>query len=697
MQNKFIKSDRLVILSILLLIILSVYFIFLYKLQIIEGDAYSERSANSLASLQTVEAARGSIMDRYGRSLVTNSQSYNIVLNETELFNQDDPNRAILNLVNFVRVRGTSYIDELPITSEPPFTYTEMTNGQKTALKAYLKDKDLDENTSAVELLSYMRTRYKIDNNYSAEEMRTIAGIRYEINVRYAAGSGTNQYIFVEDADKDLITALLENDYPGVSVQTTYTRNYSTKNAAHLLGYIGAMNAEEYATYRASGYSMNAKVGKEGAEKAYESYLHGSDGLATITTTKEGAVTGTIYTTEPEPGNNIYLTIDLAFQEELEKILENGVQRLKEEVAENAARKGLEVSDENGNRVTGGAVVVVDVDTGEPLGMASYPSFDLTQLKKNYQKLSTEKDAPMFNRATMGTYAPGSTFKPCTAIAALSEGIIDLNSTIVCNGIFEKYASAGYAPECWIWSSYHLVHGGDNVVGAIRDSCNIFFYTMGDRLGIDRLDKYAWGFGLGRATGIELPESEGVMANPEDHPGGPDKWYAGDSVQAAIGQSDSLFTPLQLAEYCATVADNGKRHTASMLKSVRSFDLTNTIYQRQADVLNTIDSDSESWEAVHEGMHLVGADPSGSAYDTFGDYWVSVACKTGTAQTGAANNGVFICYAPFDKPQVAVAVVIEHAGAGASVAPIAKDVLDAYFNLAKSAESTSENEKQVLK
>ena len=187
------------------------------------------------------------------------------------------------------------------------------------------------------------------------------------------------------------------------------------------------------------------------------------------------------------------------------------------------------------------------------------------------------------------------------------------------------------------------------------------------------------------------------MANPEDHPGGPDKWYAGDSVQAAIGQSDSLFTPLQLAEYCATVADNGKRHTASMLKSVRSFDLTNTIYQRQADVLNTVDSDSENWEAVHEGMRLVGADPSGSAYDTFGDYWVSVACKTGTAQTGAANNGVFICYAPFDKPQVAVAVVIEHAGAGASVAPIAKDVLDAYFNLAKSAESTSENEKQVLK
>jgi penicillin-binding protein 2 len=303
----------------------------------------------------------------------------------------------------------------------------------------------------------------------------------------------------------------------------------------------------------------------------------------------------------------------------------------------------------------------------------------------------------MFNRATMGTYAPGSTFKPCTAIAALSEGIIDLNSTIVCNGIFEKYASAGYAPECWIWSSYKLVHGGDNVIGAIRDSCNIFFYTMGDRLGIDRLDKYAWGFGLGKETGIELPESVGVMANPEDHPGGPDKWYAGDSVQAAIGQSDSLFTPLQLAEYCATVADNGKRHTASMLKSVRSFDLTNTIYQRQADVLNTVESDQENWDAVHEGMRLVGADPSGSAYDTFGDYWMSVACKTGTAQTGAANNGVFICYAPFDKPQVAVAVVIEHAGAGASVAPIAKDVLDAYFNLAKSAESSSENEKQVLK
>ena len=694
MENKYIKTDRLVILSILLLIILCIYFIFLYKLQIIEGEAYSEKSANSLASLQTVEAARGNIMDRYGRSLVTNSQSYNIVLNETELFNQDDPNAAILNLVNYVRSRGEEYIDELPITTSPPFTYTEMTNGQKTALKAYLKDKDLDENTSAVELLSYMRTRYKIDNNYSAEDMRTIAGIRYEINVRYASGSGTNQYIFVEDADKDLITALLENNYPGVSVQTTYTRNYSTKSAAHLLGYIGAMNAEEYSTYRSMGYSMNAKVGKDGAEKAYETYLHGSDGLATITTTKEGAVTGRIYTTEPEPGNHIYLTIDLAFQEEIEKILEAGVESLRKEVAENAASKGIEVSDENGNRVTGGALVVVDVDTGEPLAVASYPTYDLTQLKKNYQKLSTEKDAPLFNRATMGTYAPGSTFKPCTAIAALSEGVIDINSTIVCNGIFEKYASAGYAPECWIWSSYKLVHGGDNVVGAIRDSCNIFFYTMGDRLGIDKLYKYATGFGLGVATGVELPESTGNMANPDTHNG---EWYAGDSVQAAIGQSDSLFTPLQLAEYCATVADNGHRHTASMLKSVRSYDMTNTVYQRQADVLNTVESDAENWEAVHEGMRLVGADPSGSAYDTFGDYWVSVACKTGTAQTGAANNGVFICYAPFDKPEVAIAVVIEHAGAGASVAPIARNALDAYFNLAKSAESSSEHEKTVLK
>ena len=692
-MKKSVKPDRLIILSALLLLIVCIYFVFLYKLQIIEGDEYSTASANSVGSIQTVEAARGNILDRYGKLLVYNQQSYNLTLNESKLFDEDDPNAEILRLVNFVKAQGDEYVDTLPITSSPPFEYTDMTSSQKTALNAYLDDKGLDSNTTAVELLSYMRSRYDINNNYSSEDMRTIAGIRYEINVRYADNAGLGTYIFVENADQDLIAALLENDFPEVNVTTTYERIINTTSAPHILGYTGLMTAEEYQTYKANNYSMNAQVGKTGVEKGLESYLHGTDGQVTITTREDGTITDTIYNVEPEPGDNVYLTLDIQLQEAVEKALGEGVEELADTVASNLVAKGEDPEDDS-KRVTGGAAVVVQVDTGEPLAIASYPTYDLTTIKQDYSKLVADEDAPLFNRATMGTYAPGSTFKPCTAIAALTEGIIDSNSTVVCNGVFTKYASTGYEPVCWIWSSYNLCHGGENVVTAIRDSCNIFFYTMGDELGIDKLGKYGYAFGLGSSTGIEIDESVGNMANKKTHKTlTGDDWYAGDNVQAAIGQSDNLFTPLQLAEYCATVANGGNRHTASLLKAARTYDYSSTTYDREATVLSSIESATENWENVREGMRLVAADPSGSAYDTFGTYWCSVGCKTGTAQTGSSsNNGCFICFAPFDDPQIAVAVVVEHAGAGADIAPIAKAILDAYFDeqaLSNEAEKTN--------
>jgi len=698
-MNKIIKSDRLVVLSALLVILLCVYFVFLYKLQIIEGADYSEKSANSLASVQTVTAARGNILDRYGRVLVTNQPSYNITIDTTELFDEKDPNAVILQLVNFVKDQGASYTDTLPITTSPPFEYTDMTDSQKSTLKAYLKAKNLDESTSAVELMSYMRTRYKIDNNYSAEDTRTIAGLRYELNVRYVDNSGTAPYVFVEDASMSLITALLENKLPAVTVETSYVRKYTTPYAAHILGNIGLINPDEYKDYKTQGYSMNALVGKDGAEKAFESYLHGTDGTATVTSTAEGAVTSTVYTKEPEPGDNVYLTLDLSLQEASEQALATGIEKLQAEAEANAKNTGTEISDKNNNRIVGGAVAVVNVKTGEPLAIASYPTFDLSTLRENIAKLSADKDAPMYDRALLGTYAPGSTFKPCTAIAALSEGVINTNTTIVCNGIYKKYADIGYSPVCWIYSQYKLTHGPENVITAIRDSCNIFFYTLGDSLRIDKMDKYAKGFGLGESTGIELAENTGNMSSKATHKElkGVD-WYNGDDVQAAIGQADSVFTPLQMAEYCAAIANGGNRHTASLLKMVRSYDYSGTVFQRQNEVLSTVESDETNWKAVQEGMYLVANDPNGSAYSTFGGYSHKVAAKTGTAQTGAdiTANGMFICYAPFDDPQIAIAIAVDHAGAGKSLGPIAKDILDAYFS-SQSAQDNTEEELTILK
>jgi len=693
--KKTIDPSRVVILAVLLLIILSIYFVFLYKLQVVEGDNYLEKSENSVATLQTVTAARGNILDRYGRVLVSNNPSYNILINENELFNeQDDPNATIIQLTSFITARGGTFTDTLPITKEPPFEYTEMTSAQESCLKAYLKDKKLDEDIKAVELMSYMRKRYNIDDSYTAAQTRIIAGIRYEINSRYSANFNTASYVFVENASKDLVTSILEAKLPVVSVETSFVREYSTTFAAQLLGYTGAITSSEYESYQSQGYSMNAKVGKDGVEKAFESYLHGTDGQARVTATSEGTVTNMTYTKDPVPGNNVYLTIDLSLQEAAEKALASGIESLRITRAEDAAKDGIEISDENGNRITGGAVCVVDVDTGEPLAIASYPTFDLSTMAENFAELAKDKDAPMYNRALMGTYAPGSTFKPCTAIAGLSEGVISTTTEITCSGVFTKYADAGYAPVCWIYSSLRLNHGNDNVTEAIRDSCNIFFYTVGDELGIDRLGKYAKEFGLGQSTGIELSEKTGNLASKETHEG---TWYSGDNVQAAIGQSDHLFTPLQLSEYCAAVANSGTRHTASILKMVRSYDYSETIYQREAEVLSTIEANAVSWNAVHEGMRLVASDPDGSAYSTFGYYQIPVGAKTGTSQIGAgSNNGAFICYAPYDNPKIAIAVIVEHAGAGASLAPIAKDILDAYFGAQTALENT-ENELELLK
>jgi len=700
-MNKPIKTDRLTVLSALLLILLCVYFVFLYKLQIIEGDAYLEKSANSLSSIEQVTAARGNILDRYGRVLVSNQPSYNITINEHQLFYEtDDPNAQILALTAMVTASGAAYTDTLPITRTPPFAYTDMTDSQKSMLTAYFKDKGLDENTTAVELLSYMRTRYEIDNNYSAADMRTIAGVRYEINARYSKDYNTADYIFVKDADMNLITAMLEKGMKGVNIQTTYVRKYSTAYAAHLLGYTGMIFSEEYKKYQSLNYSMNALVGKDGAELAFESYLHGTDGTATITTTADGTVTDTVYTKEPSPGDQVYLTIDETLQESAENALAKGIEELKTEKAADDAKNGT-TTDENdkNNQITGGAAVVVDVKTGEPLAIASWPTYDLSTLSENFEKLKNDDTKPMFDRALMGAYAPGSTFKPCTAIAALTEGKINTSTTIVCNGVFTKYADTGFAPKCWIYSSYGLTHGAENVTTAIRDSCNIFFYTVGDELGIDKLDKYAAEFGLGESTGIELAETKGNMANPETHKKlqGVD-WYNGDTVTAAIGQSDSLFTPLQIAEYCATVANGGTRYTASILKTVRTYDYGTTVYTRDNEVLSTVDSPDYNWKAVQQGMYLVANHPNGTAYATFHDYKVKVAAKTGTVQKGSgiSNNGVFMCYAPFDDPQIAIAIVVEHSGAGASLGPIAKDILNTYFD-EQTAANTTEGELTILK
>ena len=679
-MDKSIRPGRIAVLALILAALLVIFFVAIYKLQIIEGNAYYEESLNSVTTTQRVRAARGNILDRYGRVLISNTSANSLMLNYSDLKAQEDPNAAILRMVQLVEEAGDEYNDDLPVTMTPPFDYTDMTALQRMLLRGYLEDAKLPEDASAVELMSSFRNRFKINNNYTAEQMRIIAGIRYALEVRTIVN--TADYIFVPNASMDLITALMENGLRGFEVTTSYQRVYNTTLAPHILGYVRPMTAEQYEVYGKQGYPMDAEVGQEGAELAFEQYLHGQDGEAVITKNAAGTITGRTYTTEPIPGNNVSLTIDLDLQEAAEKALYNGIMAVR-------ADSGYKP-----NIATAGALVAVDVKTGEPLAMASYPTFNLTTLFEgdNYKNL---ENGALVNRVTMGLYEPGSTFKPCTAMAALTSGAVSTGEYVTCDGPFTRYADTGYSPTCWV---YPGSHGADNVTEAIRDSCNIFFYTMGDRMKIETLDKFAAAFGLGERTGVELPENVGRMASPEGKKlleGA--SWYAGDSLQAAIGQSISQFTPLQLAEYCATVANGGTRHSASILKSVRSYDYTEQVAEAQHEVLSTVDSDPGNWAAVQQGMYLVANHPAGSAYKTFGDYYPRVACKTGTAQLGdnKANNAVFICYAPYDDPQVAIAVVVERGSAGANIAPIARELLDAYFTV-KTVDFSVQSELAIL-
>lgn len=713
-MKKLVSSGRLFAFGALVVTLIALCVVTLYKLQIIEGAAYYEESQNNQASNQTVTAARGNILDRYGRVLVSNRECYNLKISDTRLFSDEveDPNAVILKMINMVEAAGETYIDDLPITKEPPFEYTDMTALQRTLLTAYLDSKGLDEDTTAVELMSYFRTRYDIANSYNAEEMRKIASVRYALNVRYSIN--TNPYVFVEDASIDLISDLMGVVGNVVEVETSYVREYNTQYAAHILGYVQAMSEEDMEKYRPqdenSGYDYDTKVGRDGVEYTFEDWLHGTNGTARVTRTSSGTITSTVYTEDPVPGNHVYLTIDIQLQEAVERILETGIYELQLKRDEDNAKYTMEGKlDEVREDIQGGAIVVVDVKTGEPLAIASYPTFDLSSIIEDYSDLLEAENDPLFNRALNGAYEPGSTFKPCTAIAGLTENIINTETQIECTGLFTKYADQGYAPACWIYTQTdgQLTHGYDNVTEAIKDSCNVFFYTVADNLGIRKLMEYAKNFGLGESTGIELSETTGNMANPDNHLNyDVDSWVDGDTVQAGIGQSDSMFTPLQLAEYCAAIANGGTRHSAAILKSVRSYDYSRQLYQKETEVLSTVDSADYNWAAVQRGMYLMANDitsSSSTVYYALSNYSYNgvslpVAAKTGTSQLGEdkTNNAIFMCYAPFDDPEIAIAIVVERGQSGANLSKMARNVLDAYFSLG-TLNTTAEREYSLLK
>ena len=696
-MRKSVQPSRLIVLIVTFSLLMAIYLVALYKLQIIDGAAYYNQSENSVVTKERVPAARGNILDRYGRVLVSNSACNNLSINVTELFEQEDPNAVILSLCEAVERFGDTYIDTLPITMAPPFEYTPMSDLQRNMLDAWLNANKMPRSSTAVEVMSAMRTRYSVGSEYSAEDARRIVGVRYEINDRY--NINTTDYVFAEDVSMPLLTYLMEQDIPGFKVSTSYVREYKTQYAAHLLGYTGPVTQEEWDKYAGKDYELDDQIGKDGVEFAFENYLHGVVGEAEITSTIDGITVATTYTKDPRPGNHVYLTLDGGLQEVCEEALAAHIEPINAERAIINEQADMYEDVDHIEMITGAAMVVVKVATGEPLALASWPTYNAATMLEDYETLVADPNAPLYNRALMGVYAPGSTFKPCTATALIQEGIVSPTYTLTTMGQFTKYIDEGYAPECWIYSSYKYTHGEINIVQAITYSCNYFFYYFGDELGIDKMAYYAKLYGLGEHTGIELPEVTGQMSTQsfkEQYTG--IRWFQGDTLQSAIGQSFTEFTPLQLAEYCATIANNGTRHSASILKEVRSYDYSQILYQRTVEVMSVVDVDPTVFDVLHYGMWGVIYDPASTLTDQWLDCKEIVAAKTGTAQRGEGlvNNAMFILYAPYENPEIAIAIAVEKGGPGATLSPVARQVVDYYFDFHRNL-NTVENAYTLLK
>ena len=334
-----------------------------------------------------------------------------------------------------------------------------------------------------------------------------------------------------------------------------------------------------------------------------------------------------------------------------------------------------------GEDASAGALVVEDIDSGEILAMASYPTYNLETFSDDYSAISADPTSPFLNRALNGRYAPGSTFKIGVAVAALSEGTITKDTVINAEGVYTYYADSNFTPRCWINLLYGGKHGPIKVVEAIQESCNCFFYEVGRLLTIETMNEYCKHYGLGQSTGIELTESTGILAGPDyraEH--GLGQWSPGDTVTAAIGQSDNLFTPVQIGNYISTILNKGSRYSVHLLREVKNYK-GDTVFEQKPSVADEIEISDEILETVKEGMR--GVMDNGSAASVFKDYEVSIGGKTGTAQVylDRSDNGIMVAFAPFDSPKIVVTSVIEQASGGTEAGYCIKDVFDFYFGL----------------
>ncbi len=720
-----ISRFRAMVLLGLFGLLLTLYAWRLFDLQIIQTDGNTDNT-QTYTTITTVRAGRGDLLDRNGKVMVGNRASYDLVFNHYVIKSSSNTNEYLYRLYNLCSDLSIEYLDHFPITKTRPFEYTldDYSTAWQRYFRVFMQDYDLDSDITAPLLMETLREKYKIPSEWDDEAARAVVGMRYEFDLRGVTSLPT--YTFIEDVSDESLKAILELNTPGLMVESSTVREYHTSYAAHILGYLGGMDSDDWAKYQDLGYSMDAYIGQAGMEEAFEEYLHGIDGQRVDVVSKDGTImaqywrtdkeTGHVYS--PQAGNNVETTIDLDLQIAAEDALA--------ELMENIVNPEVNTTngEKEGHDAEGAAVIVMKVKTGEILACASYPTYNLATMHEDWDEIEADTRNPFFNRAFGAYYAPGSTFKMCTLVAAMENVSQKTGSVLYApgeliedKGRFDMEGWEGFHPTCLIYSSNPgLTHQMIDATQALMVSCNYFFYILGYRLSEQIIDETAKGFGLGEPTGIELVEKIGWRSNSESKAAnytGTNKTYTGgDRVLSAIGQAENRYTPLQLCVYACTLANQGTRYKATFLSRVVSSDYHTLVYDNEPVVASKMAISDATYQTYMSGMRkVVTADSSyvtafgtASAYfggprDLYGydpNTWpiqdgiwnlkdeVVVYAKTGTAEhsSGGSDHAAFLCFAHRageTEPEIAIAIYGEKCAHGGWLAPVAEDILEVYF------------------
>ena len=656
-------------------ILMLLYGLRLIFLQLVNGDDFKSQATNTTDYKFTVTAARGDIVDSRGERIATSVTGYNVVLNKL-LMGDEDLDGMLQKIVELLRANGESWNDTLLI-SQPDaagnytFTAEEGSTRDQKALAAMKDNLGLQQYATANDVMEKLVEDYDLAS-YPLSWQRTLGGIHYEMQLQ--AFSNVNNFIMAENVSEATVATIKEHSLslPGVEIVETSTRSYEQSTVLpHVLGRVGKITAEKWkvtdengqTTYplREKGYNMNDIIGISGLESAYEDELRGKDGVETITRNSDGVIVDTALTTVPEPGHTVQLTIDSRFQKAVDKALAENIDMINR------------VYNTGSMKAAAGAAVVLDVKDGSVLAASNYPSFDQNLYATQYSEYSADESLPLFNRALQGLYTPGSTFKPAVAVAALDSGLINQYSTVFCNGVYTFYK--GYSPRC----TRHGHSGNIDVVTAIKWSCNVFFYDVGRRLTSDVYDAYAYKMGLGTRTGVEVNEATGRLTTKNDS-----NYTASLDIQAAIGQGNTVVTPVQLATYAGTLANRGVRYRTHFVKAILDTNTGKVLQETQPEVMDVIEDRGDTFDLVRQGMIGVSETMSGLK-----NYPVTIACKTGTPQRSETyyvgstrkhyTNTMMVAYGPAEDAEIALGIVIEYGGGGARAGNLVADIFDAYY------------------